>query len=276
VDGLITLSPQQFARFAAFIYERTGIRTADGKVMLLSNRIRRRLRARGLDSFDTYYELLQADRTGAELEAFVDVITTNETHFFRTPAHFDWVAGPFLDELIAAAAARRRDRTLRIWSAACSTGEEAYSLAICLTEQAGRLAGWRLSVLGTDLCGEALAAARVGAYGPRAVEAVSPERLARHFAADPAAGTWKIRPPAARLCEFRRHNLLDPMPGPPFSLVVVRNVLIYFDRESKRAALANLVAAVEPGGYLLVGTTDGASEHLSGLERCSTFTYRKP
>ncbi len=276
MNGLITLSPEQFARFATFIYERTGIRTADGKVMLLSNRIRRRLRARGLDSFDAYYDLLLADQEGDELEAFVDAITTNETHFFRTSAHFDWVAGPFLDELTAAAAGRRRDRTLRIWSAACSTGEEAYSLAMCLTEQAGRLAGWRLSVLGTDLCGEALATARAGTYGHRAVEAVSPERLARHFTADPAAGTWKVRSPAARLCEFRRHNLLDPMLEPPFSLIVVRNVLIYFDRESKRLALANLIAALEPGGYLLVGTTDGGSEHLSELERRSTFAYRKP
>lgn len=276
MKDLITLTTAEFGRFQAFIYERTGIRTADGKVTLLSNRIRRRLRERGIESFAAYYDLLVSGREPGELEAFIDAITTNETHFFRTPDHFAWFGGPFLDELVAAATARRREKTLRVWSAACSTGEEPYSLAICLAENAGRLAGWRLSVLGTDICETAVAAARAGVYAARALEAVSPERLARYFTADETARTWTIRPAAAKVCEFRRHNLLDPMPGQRFDCIVIRNVLIYFDRESKRIALANLVAALEPGGHLLVGTTDGAHEHLAGLERRSTFVYRKP
>jgi hypothetical protein len=135
LHDLITLTPSEFARFQAFIYEHTGIRTADGKVTLLSNRIRRRLRDLGVPTFAAYYDLLVSGRVTGELEKFIDAITTNETHFFRSPEHLAWFAGPWLDEVTAAAAARQRERSLAVWSAASSTGEEAYSLAICLVEQ---------------------------------------------------------------------------------------------------------------------------------------------
>ena len=170
---------------------------------------------------------------------FIDAITTNETHFFRTPEHFDWFAGPFLDEMIARATAGKRERSLRIWSAACSTGEEPYTLAICLAENAPRLAGWTLQIVGTDICTTALATARTATYGPKAIEHVSPERLARHFTANPAGDTWRLKPAVAGLCEFRRHNLLEPMAGSPFDCIVIRNVLIYFDRTSKPIAPAS-------------------------------------
>jgi chemotaxis protein methyltransferase CheR len=276
VNALISLTPEQFTQFQQFIYRHTGIWTVDGKVALLSNRIRRRLRDRGLESFDDYYKLLTGGTVAGELEAFIDAITTNETHFFRTPEHFDWFAGPFLDEMIARATAGKRERSLRIWSAACSTGEEPYTLAICLAENAPRLAGWTLQVVGTDICTTALATARTATYGPKAIEHVSPERLARHFIANPAGDTWRLKPAVAGLCEFRRHNLLEPMAGGPFDCIVIRNVLIYFDRTSKPIALRHLINALRSGGYLLAGSTDGAHDFLDGLERRSNFVYQKP
>ena len=276
MGGLITLTVEQFNAFQAFIYRHTGIWTLDGKVSLLSNRIRRRLAALGLDSFDDYYDLLAAGKVPGELEKFIDVITTNETHFFRTEGHFDWFAGPFLDGLIARAAAGQRDRSLRVWSAACSSGEEPYSLAICLAENASRLAGWEMGVVGTDISETALAKARLATYGPRSLELVAPERLARHFSADRAGSSWTLKPEVAGLCEFRRHNLLEPMTGPKIDCIFIRNVLIYFDSASKPVALRNLVDALHRGGFLVVGATDGGHEFLSGMERCSTFLYRKP
>ena len=276
MNALISLTPEQFTQFQQFIYRHTGIWTVDGKVALLSNRIRRRLRDRGLESFDDYYKLLTGGTVAGELEAFIDAITTNETHFFRTPEHFDWFAGPFLDEMIARATAGKRERSLRIWSAACSTGEEPYTLAICLAENAPRLAGWTLQVVGTDICTTALATARTATYGPKAIEHVSPERLARHFIANPAGDTWRLKPAVAGLCEFRRHNLLEPMAGGPFDCIVIRNVLIYFDRTSKPIALRHLINALRSGGYLLAGSTDGAHDFLDGLERRSNFVYQKP
>jgi chemotaxis protein methyltransferase CheR len=276
VAGLITLTLEQFHAFQAFIYRHTGIWTQDGKVSLLSNRIRRRLGALGIGSFDDYYDLLAAGKVPGELERFIDAITTNETHFFRTQAHFDWFAGPFLDGVLARAAAGHRDRSLRIWSAACSSGEEPYSLAICVAENATRLAGWEVGILGTDISDTALAKARAATYGPRAVERVSPDRLARYFTADHAGASWMLRPEVTGLCEFRRHNLLEPMPGPQIDCIFIRNVLIYFDSGSKPVALRNLVDALRSGGFLVVGATDGGHDFLTGLERCSTFLYRKP
>jgi chemotaxis protein methyltransferase CheR len=269
------LTPEQFGRFEQFIYRQTGIRMREGKLTLLSNRIRRRLKDLGLDSFEEYYRLLVAKRLSGELELFIDAITTNETHFFRTGGHFDWFGGPFLDDLVARAASGRHDRSVRVWSAACSSGEEAYSLAICLLEARQRLAGWRLSVFGTDISEAMVAQARRGGYRQRSLEQVSAARLETHFSAT-GADEWTVKPAVASLCEFRRHNLLDPLPGPGFDCIFIRNVFIYFDRGSKEVAVRNLVAALAPGGFLVVGPSDGIYDLLGDLRRESTFLYRKP
>lgn len=275
VFELQRLTPEQFGRFEQFIYRQTGIRMREGKLTLLSNRIRRRLKDLGLDSFEEYYRLLVAKRLPGELELFIDAITTNETHFFRTGGHFDWFGGPFLDDLVARAASGRHDRSVRAWSAACSSGEEAYSLAICLLEARQRLAGWRLSVLGTDISEAVVAQARRGVYRQRSLEQVSAARLESHFSA-PGGDEWTVKPAVASLCEFRRHNLLDPLPGPGFDCIFIRNVFIYFDRGSKETAVRNLVAALAPGGFLVVGPSDGIYDLLGDLRRESTFLYRKP
>lgn len=272
---LTKLTPEQFQLFREFIYRRTGISMQEGKITLLSNRIRRRLRELEIDSFDEYYRLLAGGRLAGEIEHFFDAVTTNETHFFRTNAHFEWFAGPFLDELVARAAAGGHPRSVRVWSAACSSGEEAYSLAICLAEARQRLPGWRCSVLGTDISETMLTRARAARFGPRSLELVSPERRERHFA--PGDGDeWVVRPAVAAVCEFRRHNLLDPIREPPFDCVFVRNVLIYFDRESKKKAVRTLVDALLPGGSLVVGPADGIYDLLGDLRRHSTFLYQKP
>lgn len=273
---LTKLTPQQFSRFRDFIYAETGIRMQDGKITLLSNRIRRRLKSLGIESFDDYYTRLTTGTLPNELEQFIDAVTTNETHFFRHGTHFEWFEGPFLDDLIARARAGRHDRSLRIWSAACSSGEELYTLAICLNEAAAKLAGWRISLLGTDISETALAAAREARYPRRALEHVSAERLRRHFKADASGEHWVVRPQLREMCEFRRHNLLAALPGPRHDVVVVRNVMIYFDRESKKVAVRNLISALAPGGFLVVGPADGIFDLLDGLEKQSTFVYRKP
>ena len=272
---LTRLTPEQFERFRAFIYRQTGIHMHDGKITLLSNRIRRRLREHGIESFEDYYERLTKDRLPGELEHFFDAVTTNETFFFRTGGHFDWFAGAFLDDFLARAAAGRHDRTLRVWSAACSSGEEVYSLAICLAEAAGRLAGWRPTLLGTDLSEAMLAVARRGVYARRSLEQVSPERLARHFVPR-ADDQWEVRPAVRRHCEFRHHNLLAPLAGPRQDCVLVRNVMIYFNRDSKAAAVRHMVDALAPGGYLVVGPADGIHDLLGDLAKRATFLYQKP
>ena len=273
---LTKLTPEQFSRFRDFIYAETGIRMQDGKITLLSNRIRRRLKKLGIESFDDYYTRLTTRKLPDELEHFIDAVTTNETHFFRHGTHFDWFQGPFLDDLAARARAGRHDRSLRIWSAACSSGEELYTLAICLNEAAAKLAGWKISLLGTDISETALAAARAARSPRRSLEHVSQERLRKHFKVDATGEQWELRPQLREMCEFRRHNLLEPLPGPRHDVVVVRNVMIYFDRDSKKVAVQNLLSALAPGGFLVVGPADGIFDLLDGLEKQSTFVYRKP
>lgn len=274
MSELKQLSAEEYDRFRALIYKETGIAVPDGKITLLSNRVRRRLRAHGLDSFDDYYRLLAKGSLAGELERFIDAITTNETSFFRTAAHFDWFSGPFIDSLTGRPAGPAG--VVRIWSAACSTGEEPYTLAICLAENRRRLAGRRFEILGTDISATALAAARKATYGGRAVEGLDPGILARSFTADPAAGTWTVVPELARTCVFRRHNLMEPVAGGPFDCIFIRNVLIYFDRPSKEVVVRNVVAALRPGGHLVVGPTEGIHELLGSLVKLSNFLYQKP
>lgn len=270
------LTPAQFARFQRFIHRETGIHMQEGKVTLLSNRIRRRLKQHGIESFEDYYELLTTRRLPGELEHFIDAVTTNETYFFRTESHFEWLGGPGLDALVARGAAGRRDRVLRVWSAACSSGEELYSAAICLAEAAGRLGGWRFSLLGTDISETMLAAARQATYGKRSLERVSPERMRRHFTALPDGERWVVKEPLRGWCEFRRHSLLEPLGGPRQACIFVRNVMIYFDRTSKETAVRHLIDALEPGGFLVVGPADGIYDLLGPLQKRSIFLYQKP
>lgn len=270
------LTPDQFSRFQSFIYRETGIHMQEGKITLLSNRIRRRLKEHGLQSFEDYYQMLTRHRLPGELEHFIDAVTTNETHFFRTGNHFEWFGGPFLDDLVARAAAGRHDRSLRVWSAACSSGEELYSAAICVAEAAGRLGGWNISLLGTDISETMLAAARQATYPKRSLEHVSQERLKRHFTAAPGGEEWTVKQPLRQWCQFRRHNLLEPFSGPRQDCIFVRNVMIYFDRESKETAVRTLIDALAPGGFLVVGPADGIYDLLGSLEKRSIFLYQKP
>ena len=269
------LTPEQFTQFQQFIYRQTGIQMQEGKTTLLSNRIRRRLRALQIDSFDDYYTLLTARKLSGELEHFIDAVTTNETFFFRTGGHFEWFEGAFLDDLARRAASGTHDRSVRVWSAACSSGEEAYSLAICLLENRPRLLDWRLSIVGTDISETVLAQARAAKYRQRSLEQVSPERLQRHFSKQ-GADEWLVKPAVTAFCSFQRHNLLERVSQPPFDCIFIRNVLIYFDRSSKEVAVRHLIDSLAPGGYLVVGPSDGIYDMLGGLQRRANFLYQKP
>jgi chemotaxis protein methyltransferase CheR len=270
------LTPRQFELFRDFIYRHSGIRVEIAKVTLVSNRIRRRLRAHGLADFDAYYRLLSSPSGVSELEGFLDAVTTNETHFFRTAHHFDWFKDEFVADLLAREKAGRHAKSIRVWSAACASGEEPYSLAICLLENSLRLRGWKLSVLGSDISEAALRDARQAVFKQRSLEEVSPARLKRHFEAARDGQSWTLRKDARALVEFQRHNLTEPLRQPPFDCVFIRNVLIYFDRESKQRVIENLVRSLERGGYLVVGPSEGIYDMLGALTKRSTFLYQKP
>jgi chemotaxis protein methyltransferase CheR len=269
------LRPHQFEQFRKFIYQKCGIRIDEQKVTLLSNRIRRRLRAGGFSDFDVYYRFLTSPAGTGELESFLDAITTNETFFFRTTKHFELLKNDLIPQWAAQHREGQRAPSLRIWSAGCASGAEPYSIAICLAENAYRLRDWSFSILGTDISEEMLRAARTGIFKPGAVEAVTEKQRRRYLQHDTADDLWQVRPDIRKRVQFKRHNLMRPPPEPGFDCIFIRNVLIYFDRDSKQVVVNNLLGALVDGGYLAVGPTEGIYDMLAPLKKISPLLYQK-
>ncbi|TWU33306.1 CheR family methyltransferase [Novipirellula artificiosorum] len=273
--GLPRLSSHQFDRFRDFIYKNSGIHIDKNKVTLLSNRIRRRVNAGGFETFDTYYRFLTSADGASELAGFLDAITTNETYFFRTQKQFDWLSSDWLPEQVTRQRAGERKRQLRIWSAGCANGSEPYSIAICLAENLYRLHDWSLEVVGTDISEEMLEVARSGIFKSSAIDEVPQRQRRRYFQNPTENDLWEVRESIKQLVQFKQHNLMKPLLGPVFDCIFIRNVLIYFDRQSKQIAVNNLLNALAVGGYLVVGPSEGIYEMLGGLERVSPLIYKK-
>lgn len=268
------LNAKEFQRFRAFIYEQSGIKIGEGKVSLLSNRIRRRLKTCGFVDFEAYYRFLTSPEATGELEFFLDAITTNETFFFRTTAHFQWLSASFLPEVLAACHRGERPPALRFWSAACASGAEPFSIAICLAEHKLRLRDWSLNILGTDISEQQLAKAREAIFPSRSVASLSRDRL-RRFLQPASDDTWQVRPVIREMVELKQHNLMQPMPRHRFDCIFLCNVLIYFDRESKQMVVDNVTNALAEGGYLVTGPSEGLFEVLRGMRKHSACVYQK-
>jgi len=272
---LESLTDREFKRFRDFIYEVSGIHVPDTKKTLLSNRIRRRLRACASVSFTEYLSHVTSSQGAGEVEGLLNAVTTNETSFFRTDKHFEWLETEFIREVTQQHKARLRTPQLRIWSAACSTGEEPYSIAICLAANQLRLSNWSLKIVATDISRGELDTAQAGIYKERSTESLDPKRLKRYFKRNESESTWEIKPSIRSMVEFQRHNILDPLRQPSFDCVFIRNVLIYFDKDSKQRVIDNLIDSMSPAGYLVVGPSEGIFEMLAPLKKHSPFLYQR-
>lgn len=272
------LRPPQFARFQKLVYAHSGIRLDQRKLTLLTSRVRKRLRATGMEDVDVYYDYVTSRGGRTELASLLDAVTTNETSFFRTQEHFTWFQETFLPERIADKANANSPARLRLWSAACSNGAEPYTLAFTLYEMRHRFTGWDTSILATDLSEVSLKQARSGEYRGRIMEGLSDEQRSRFF--KPVAGddeTFRVKDSHRSLITFAGHNLMEPLQSPlqPFDCVFLRNVLIYFDNESKQTVIRNVVNAMASGGYLVVGPSEGVYGMHQPLLKRSTFLYQK-
>lgn len=261
------LTTEEFRRFHDLIYQVAGIHYPQEKLELLSNRIRKRVRATGITTYDAYLQRLQRD-DDPERQAFLDSITTNETYFFRCQRHWDffkaWVQQRHMDPA-------RRGQPLRIWSAAASTGAEAYTILIVLHQTLGpEFGGTKVEVLGTDLSSHVLDEARTAVYRNYALAQTPPELVTKYFTRcdrDQFEFDRNLR----RHVRFQRHNLMEPLPAPqPFEFVFLRNVMIYFDTQSRERVLQNVLAVTQPGGHLIVGESESLLNTKHG------FTYLKP
>jgi chemotaxis protein methyltransferase CheR len=269
------LTARQFQLFRDLIYRKSGIRMDPSKINLVTNRIRRRLKAHQLTDFDDYYRLLTSPDATEESQCFLDAITTNETSFFRTPEHFAWFQEKFLRDVVARFRGGQHGPEIRIWSAACSSGPEPYSLAICLLDQRFQWNGCQPMILGTDLSQTALDVARRGVFAPRSLEGLDARQRKRYFSPTADEKSFEVRPAVKELVEFRRHNLLSRLRLPAFDCIFLRNVMIYFDQASKRIAIDHLIQSLAVGGYLVVGPSEGVFDMLAPLVKKATFLYQK-
>ncbi len=266
----------QLANYAKLIYKVTGIRVSPRKKMLLSNRIRRRLRTTGIQSFEAYYaKLRKLPVDDPEWDAFLQEITTHETYLFRDESHWKWFCNSYLKELADDAAKGCRDKELRIWSAACSTGDEAYTIASCVADRLPNPTTWKIDILGTDIGIDAVKKAKRAVFGKRAMQNVPDKFRRRFFKKQDKADAWSAKPALTQWVRFKTHNLLDRLNEPAFDVIFLKNVLIYFDPNSKKAAIKQLSHVLKAGGVLITGAAEGLGELPSDFERASPWLHRK-
>jgi chemotaxis protein methyltransferase CheR len=257
------LSDREFTRFQQLIEQETGIFLSGAKKDLLVGRLAKRLRSLKLDSFTAYWEYVVSGRDPEERVRMLDCICTNETHFFREPAHFEFLERQAFAELAARAAKGLRPKRIRVWSAGCSTGEEPYSIAMTLLNRFPPGSGWQLSVLASDLSTRALSHAKKACYSEQRAGEL-PATMARRFAKsdrrleDAQEPTVTLTTMPRELVEFVKLNLTTP---PPFNLgrfdlVFCRNVMIYFQPETRKRVVEMLLGHLEPDGYLFVGHSE--------------------
>lgn len=269
------ISDEQMARYIAMIYERTGIQISPAKKALVSNRLRKRMKANSVGCYDEYFALLKRCRqSDLEWQQFLQEITTHETYLFRDQAQWDWFRKVYLPEFKKSVLADRKTKSLRIWSAACSTGDEPYTIATCIA--ASRLfdTSWKIEVMATDIGIGALEAARKAVFNQRAMKNVPADLRARYFLSR-SDGLWTPRNELTKLIEFKQHNLMQPLSVSPFDLIIIKNVLIYFDVTSKKKVLSNIDRVLKPEGKLLSGPAEGISDLVGKYEREKTWLHCK-
>lgn len=267
------LSTADFQKISRLAYEHFGLNLPAGKETMVSARLGKQMRLGGFASFSEYYSHIQSDATGQALIHLIDALTTNYTSFMREPRHFEF--------LTAAATGEFRDLgSMRVWSAASSSGEEPYSIAMTLLEAAQRATcAWKhnIRILATDISTRVLDVARRAIYPAARFETV-PEAWKRAYllkGARDQQGNMKIRREVASLVEFARLNLMEALPSAQFNFIFCRNVMIYFDRTTQRRIVRRLADVILPGGYLFIGH----SETLNGFDQPLRFVgpaiYRK-
>ncbi len=258
------LTCRDLATIRRLVYERAGIALHAGKGALVSARLQKRLRAGGFRSFREYIRFVQADPSGDELTALLDAIATNHTAFFREPQHFEFLRDTVLPPLVARV---ERGGFVNAWSAACATGEEAYTIAMLLFERLGAESTTRVRLLASDLSTKALAVACAAVYKAQRLRDV-PRDLARKYFVKETAGTVRVVDAVRRAIEFRQLNLLDAgRPTRMFDFIFCRNVMIYFDRPVQQRVVASLERRLVPGGYLFVSH----SESLNSIQHAMTW-----
>lgn len=268
--GVPILRDHEFELLSGLLYRIAGISMSATKKSLVASRLMKRLKHYNLPNFSEYYRLITGIQGRSELQAAIELLTTNETHFFREPKHFDFLTQHLIP-------ARNRGRAFRVWSAACSSGEEPYTLAMLLDDALGDEA-WE--IVASDLNTRVLERARSGVY-PYDRKAEIPKQFLYQYCLKGIGsqiGSLRVVKKLRERIHFFEHNLTG---APPvlgeFDVIFLRNVLIYFNRDTKRQAVNNLLPTLRRGGYFLIGHSETLNDlELVALEQVAPAIYRKP
>lgn len=263
------LTQAEFALFQRFIFDQAGITLSDAKKALVSGRLAKRLEHCGVDNYGAYFRLLESGADEDEVQEAVDLLTTNETYFFREPKHFDLLRA-------RAGAARAAGQPFRVWSAACSSGEEPYSIAMVLADVMGADGPWE--VLGSDICTRVLRKAQSAHYALDRARHVPPDYL-RKFCLKGAGrqeGTLLIASPLRKRVQFGQVNLNKALPQMgQFDLVFLRNVMIYFSNDTKRGVVERILKTLKPEGLLVIGHAESLGEVTREAVALAPSLYRR-
>lgn len=259
----MTIDDRGFDFVRRLLRDRAAIVLDDSKHYLVDNRLSQLARREGLGSAQDVIDRLRAAPAGPLQRKVIEAMTTTETLFFRDGKPYEALRHSIFPELVRL---RQAERRLQIWSCACSSGQEPYSIGMLLREHFPALASWDVRVLGTDLSTEMLARSRAGRYSQLEINRGLPAAyLTKYF--DRVGLDWQIRDELRRMVELRELNLAGAWGAvPPADLIMLRNVLIYFDVETKRTVLRKIRSLLRPGGFLMLGTAETTMNLDSGFE----------
>jgi chemotaxis protein methyltransferase CheR len=271
------ISQDDFLKFQEYFYRKTGIRFEDNKRYFVDKRLVERIGHSGSANFREYFSRLRFEADGTELQALVNLMTVNETYFFREDYQFDCLVNSILPEIVA----RRKDKSpIRIWALPSSSGEEAYTIAMCLLERWPGIQTHDVEVISSDIDTNILAHAKAGLYSARSIMHVPEEYLRKYF--KKTAAGFQIDDTLRSAVEFTRVNLQDPTDVRPyrnFDIIFCRNLLIYFDDVSRKQAAETFYDALQPGGFILLGHSESMSR-ISSLFQIRKFedaiVYQRP
>lgn len=269
------ITDKQLIRFRDLIFKNCGLWFGDSKLPILGNRIRTRLKESGIGDPGRYYIVLSSDDDRAELSTLINLVTTNETYFYRSESQMDSFRNILLPK-VAEKKIAADNRKLRIWSAGCSSGEEPYSIAICILETIRFHSIWEIEIFATDISTEILNKAIEGRYSKRSVEKLPAEYLKKYFIE--RDGEYLISNTVKKMVEFEYANLIDSYYETGFDIIFCRNVLIYFKDETKKEILNKLHNSLTDNGYLFLGPTEmirGLAEGLKMITLKDSVVFQK-
>ena len=273
---LMRISDKEFDLMRRLIYQKFGINLSDEKKSLLVGRLQKVLRTGGFGSFDQYYDNLQQDKSGKAISGLIDNISTNHTYFNREKAHFDYFKNQALPDILTRLR-QKKSTDLRIWCAGCSSGEEPYMLLMLMHEVFGDdYRHFDAGLLATDISDRILNTAKQGIYPAERIDGLSEQQKRKYFSRCDAEHV-QISEEIRREAVFRRFNLMnEKFPfKKQFHIIFCRNVMIYFDKETRDALVRRFHAATEPGGYLFIGHSETLGREQPLYEYLIPAAYRK-